>query len=711
MGPWAYPAVARDETVKDTYHGKHVVPDPYRALEDPDAAATKAFVQAQNSLFHGHLSAPGSCKAALKARLTDVFNYERFGCPFKRGEYYYYFHNSGLQPQSVLYRKRALDGPAEVFFDPNTLSDDGTVSLNTYSFTESGSRFAYALSASGSDWVRIFVRDTAAVDGAGGAKDLEDPIEWVKFTGISWTRDEKGFFYNRFPKPAGLTTEEMGRETDVSKNQMVMYHRMGTSQSEDILCYSEPDNPDRMFGTSVTDDGQYLVLTISESCDPKNLLYVCDLKAQYAGATLDAAPKFVKVVSEWKAEFSYLANNGTVFYLETTLDAPRRKIVKYDLTKPELGFVDVVAQADDVLSMSTVVNENKMVLIYLRDVKHVIKLFDLDSGAPLAPFELPLPTGSIVKSITGRREDSESFYYFASFLSPGVIYRYDFSTMTQSLFLETKVKGYDSTQFQTEQVFYSSADGTKIPMFITSRKGTARDGNNPTLLYAYGGFNISVLPTFSVTWLTFIEKFNGVVAVANIRGGSEYGEDWYNGGRLEKKQNCFTDFQEAAKYLCREGYTSPKKLAINGGSNGGLLVAACVNQAPELFGCAVADVGVMDLLRFKFFTIGAAWTSDYGDVEATEAEFLNALKLSPLHNVRTDGTPYPAVLLTTAERDDRVVPLHSLKLIATLQHLLPNNPNPLMIRVETKAGHGAGKSTAQMIEEASDKYAFIASVS
>ncbi|KAJ1569370.1 hypothetical protein HK405_005988 [Cladochytrium tenue] len=621
---WSYPTPRRDDTVETLYPGGAKVKDPYRALEDPDAEETKEFVRQENEVFQGFLK-DSPFRTKLHDRLTELFNYERFGCPFRRGAHYYYFHNSGLQPQSVLYRKAALDAPPETFFDPNTLSEDGTISLSTYGFTKDGSFFAYALSSGGSDWV--------------------------------------------------------------------MYHVLGTPQSDDILCHKEPENPDRLFSAMVTDDGRYAVLSISENCDPKNLIRVCDLQKDFDVAG-KAAPIFTDVVSEWKAEFGYLTNNGPVFYFETTDCAPRRKIVKFDLEHPELGFVDIVPESPDVLSFSSVVDDNKLVLTYLRDVKHVIKLFDLTTGTPLSPFELPLPTGSIVKSMTGRREDKETFYQFGSFLSPGTIFRYNFETGTQSTFLETKVKGFESAKFQTEQVFYKSADGTKIPMFITSKKGIKRDGATPTLLYAYGGFNIPILPSFSVTWLTFMEKLGGIVAVANIRGGSEYGED------------------EAAKYLFKEGYTTPKKLAINGGSNGGLLVAACVNQAPELFGCAVADVGVMDLLRFKHFTIGSAWTSDYGDPDATEEEFQNAYRLSPLHNVRrpADGTPYPAMLLVTAEKDDRVVPLHSLKLIATLQHTLPDNPNPLMIRVETKAGHGAGKSTQQMIESNADKFAFIATV-
>ncbi|KAJ3290373.1 hypothetical protein HDU79_003358 [Rhizoclosmatium sp. JEL0117] len=706
MTKFAYPAVRRDENHVDVLHGvpvKHqleLTHQSYRHLEDPDAPETKAFVEAQNSLFQGFIKDSAVLRGKIEAKLTEMYNYERFGVPFKKGDNYYYFHNSGLQPQSVLYTQKSVDATASVFFDPNKLSEDGTVSLATYRFSEKGNLFAYALSASGSDWVKIHVREV------GADKDLEEkPLEWAKFTGISWTHDEKGFFYNRYQAPS-VSLDKAGTETDSAENQMVYYHRIGTSQSEDILIHKDASNPTHMFGVSVSDCGRYLILTVSESCDPKNLVYVADLQKQFGTNSVLGVPTFSPIVDKWEAEFSCIANEGTTFFFETTLNAPKKRIVKYDLTKPELGFVEVVAETENPLDFNNVVDENKLVLVYLKDVKHVMKVYELHTGAFLNDIEMP--SGSIIKGMSGNRKDTEMFYSFGSFVSPGITRRYEFASRKDSIFRETSVKGFNSSIFEVKQVFYSSEDGTKIPMYIIHKKGLSLNGNNPALLYAYGGFNISILPSFSVGWLTFVEKFNGVVAVANIRGGAEYGQEWYDSGRLKKKQNCFTDFQYAARFLVSEKYTKPERLAINGGSNGGLLVGACVNQTPELFGLGIAEVGVMDLLRFHKFTIGSAWTSDYGNPDVKE-DFDYALKISPLHNVDRNKK-YPAVLLITGDHDDRVVPLHSLKLGATLQYELSESEKPIMMRINTKAGHGAGKSMQQIIEEASDKYTYLARV-
>ncbi|KAJ3004667.1 UNVERIFIED_CONTAM: hypothetical protein HDU68_004956 [Siphonaria sp. JEL0065] len=484
---------------------------------------------------------------------------------------------------------------------------------------------------------------------------------------------------------------------------MVYYHRVGTSQSEDILIYKDSDHPKLMFSVSVTDCGKYLLLHISESCDPKNLVYVADLEKQFGSNSVLGVPTFAAVVEKWEAEYSYITNEGTLFYFETSLNAPKKRIVKYDIAHPEAGFIEVIAETENPLDFNNVVNGNKLVLVYLRDVKHEMKVYDLGSGSFLNDIELP--PGSIIKGMSGNKKDTEMFYSFGSFLSPGitrrwicfltgfqtlfdVLNRYEFAARKDSLFRETSVKGFDSSIFEVKQVFYPSEDGTKIPMYIVHKKGLTLNGDNPTLLYAYGGFNISILPAFSVGWLSFVEKFNGVVAVANIRGGAEYGQTWYEAGRLFKKQNCFTDFQYAAKYLIGAQYTKPARLAINGGSNG--------------------EVGVHDLLRFHKFTIGSAWTSDYGNPDVKE-DFEYALKISPVHNVPTAGV-FPAVLIITGDHDDRVVPLHSMKLAATMQYNLSESPNPILMRINTKAGHGAGKSMQQIIEEASDKYTYLAIV-
>ncbi|KAJ3186931.1 hypothetical protein HDU85_006968 [Gaertneriomyces sp. JEL0708] len=703
QGPFTYPSVRKDESVVENLHG-YDVPDPYRWLEDPDSPETQEFVEAQNKTFFQFIE-KNPYREQFKEKLTNLWNYEKFGCPFKRGDNYYYFHNSGLQPQSVLYQQSSLEAEAKPFFDPNALSEDGTVSLNTYGFSKSGRFFAYGLSASGSDWVTIHVRETRE----GAAAEYEaTPIQWAKFTGIHWTHDDKGFFYTRFPNP-GTTSDKAGTETDSNKNAMLCYHRLGTSQAEDIVIHKDPENPEHLFSAQVSDDGKYVIISTTRSCDPEVKIYIVELEKEFARNgknEITQAPEVLKIVDDFIAEFSYVTNEGPVFWFETALQAPKRRIVKYDLTKPNDGFVEVIPESEDVLALNNVVDGDKLVLVYLHDVKHVARLYDLRTGVPLTPKELPLPIGSIIGSMAGRKEDTEVFYSFSSFTTPGSIIRFDFKNMQHAVYREAKVNGLKADLLQTKQVFFTSKDGTRVPMYIISRNDTVLDGNNPTMLYGYGGFDISITPSFAVTWLTFIQHMKGVVAVANIRGGGEYGqEQWYDQGKLGKKQNVFDDFQYAAKWLIENNYTSSKKLAINGGSNGGLLVGACVTQAPELFAAGVAEVGVLDMYRFHKFTIGHAWTSDYGNPD-TKEDFEVLRKYSPLHNVRPN-TRYPAILIMTGDHDDRVVPLHSHKFVATLQHYAKANPSPIMERVETKAGHGAGKSTKQRIEEATDKFSFL----
>ncbi|KAI8837115.1 prolyl oligopeptidase [Chytriomyces cf. hyalinus JEL632] len=731
--PYEYPTVRRDEDHVDLLHGVPVK-DPYRHLEDPDAPETKAFVEQQGSLFQGFIQG-SEVREKLVTSLTESFNYERYGVPFKKGDNYYYFHNSGLQPQALIRTQKTLDSEATVFFDPNALSEDGTVSLGTYSFSESGNLFGYALSSSGSDWVKIHVRQV------GSDTDLEEkPIEWAKFTSISFTHDEKGFFYERYPSPT-VSSDKAGTETDASKNQTVCYHRIGTPQEDDIVVWSDSENPERMASAEVSDCGRYLLVTVSRSTERKNLVYYADLEKQFGSKSCLGVPELVEIVGDFNAKYSLISTEGSVFYFETTLDAPNARVVKYDIEKKakltktvtttttttksensttvksvkttsavavpvESTFEEVIPEFENALDFTHVVDGNKLILVYLKDVKHVMKVHDLSTGVFLQDIELP--TGSIIKGLTGSKSRSEMFYAFQSHISPGIIRRYDFATKEDSVFSEAIVEGFDSSIFEVKQIFYPTNDGTMIPMYIIHKKDTVLNGENPTLLYAYGGFTISILPAFSVAWLTFIQKFNGVVAVANIRGGGEYGMAWHDAGKLFNKQNCYYDFQNAARYLIDTKYTCPKKLAINGGSNGGLLVGACLNQTPELFGLGIAEVGVMDMLRFHKFTIGAAWVSDFGSPEVKD-EFENLLKISPLHNVDKNKT-YPAVLLITGDHDDRVVPLHSMKLAATMQYELKDNPNPIMMRVNTKAGHGAGKSMQQFIEEAADKYTFLSIV-
>ncbi|CAG8581416.1 12861_t:CDS:10 [Dentiscutata erythropus] len=593
---------------------------------------------------------------------------------------------------------RWLENPDSEETKPNTFEADGTVALNTYSFSKYGKYFAYGISKSGSDWVTIHVRTTE--NDEQNKLPLGDVVEWVKFSSIEWTHDEAGFFYNRYPEPE--KSDDKGTETDTNLNAMLYYHKLGTSQSDDILVYKDPSNPEYMYETSISTDGRYVVLKIDKDCAPVNKLWILDLKK--TNHQIIENCDFLKIVDNFDAQFDYITNDETTFYFKTNLKAPRYKIVKYDLNRPDDGFTEIIKEhPTDVLCFATPIAETNLVITYMHDVKELISIHNLSTGKHIK--DLDVPIGSI-DSIKGRREDTEFFFKFISFLNPGVIYRYDFTKEKLSEYRATEVYGFNSNLFETKQVFVESKDKTKIPVFIILPKNITYNGNNPTLLYGYGGFSISITPSFSTSWLNFIQHYNGVVAVANLRGGGEYGEEWHNLGMLHNKQNVFDDFQSVAKWLVDNKITCPEKLAINGGSNGGLLVGACINQAPELFGAAVADVGVMDMLRFHKFTIGHAWRSDYGDPDKKE-DFEYIYKYSPLHNVQSIK-PYPSVLLTTSDHDDRVVPLHSYKLIAQLQYVAKKNPNPLMIRIETKAGHGSGKPTKKRIDEATDKYSFIA---
>ncbi|KAL7889023.1 hypothetical protein AOLI_G00039970 [Acnodon oligacanthus] len=699
--PFQYPNAHRDEAVVDDYHGQKI-PDPYSWLEDPDSEKTQAFVNAQNQLTLPFLE---ECpvREVFKERMTELYDYPKYSCPFKRGERYFHFYNTGLQNQSVLYVQDSLDSEPSVFLDPNTFSDDGTVALRGYAFSEDGEYLAYGTSASGSDWVEIHFLQ---VD---GTVALEDQLDRVKFSCMSWTHDGKGLFYNSYPEQDGKSD---GTETSTNLNQKLYYHVLGTPQSQDVLCAEFPDEPKWMSGAEVSDDGRYVLLSIREGCDPVNRLWYCDLNTLPDGIT--GLLPWVKLIDNFDAEYEYVTNEDTVFSFKTNLDAPRYRLINVDFADPAPSqWKELLPQHDkDVIVFATCTYSTLLFVCYLHDVKNVLKMYQLASGEELKTF--PLEVGSIV-GFTGRKKDSEIFYYFTSFLSPAIIYHCDLTKapLQPHVFREVTVKGFNPAEYQTTQVFYPSKDGTQIPMFIVHKKGVQLDGSHPAFLYGYGGFNISITPSYSVSRLIFVRHLGGVLAVANIRGGGEYGETWHKGGMLGNKQNCFTDFQCAAEYLIKEGYTSPKKLTINGGSNGGLLVAACVNQRPDLFGCAVAQVGVMDMLKFHKFTIGHAWTTDFGCSEIKE-QFDWLIKYSPLHNIHIpegEGVQYPAVLLLTGDHDDRVVPLHSLKYIATLQHAIgrwPSQSNPLFIYVDTKSGHGAGKPTTKVIQEVADTYAFIA---
>lgn len=676
-----YP-VARKGDVVDDYFGTKV-PDPYRWLEDTDSRATTRWVQAENRVTFPYLeSLPG--RDLLESRLTELWNYEKYGTPFKDGGSYFFFKNDGLQNQSVLYRQATLAAEPVVVMDPNGLSDDGTVALTALDVSDDGRYLGYGTAAAGSDWNEFHVRELST------GEDLPDRIQWVKFSGLSWTEDGGGFFYSRYDPPA--PGEELVAQ---NRFQKLYYHRVGTSQDDDVLIYERPDQQDWLFGGNVTDDGRYLLIYVSQGTDERNRVYYVDLQDPQAPAVDGAV---VKLLDGFDASYGVIANEGPIFYVLTNLDAPKQRIVAIDTRSPDRShWREVVPEGEHVIRGASLIG-GKLVVSYLQDARSVVRFYDR-MGREWG--ELPTPGIGTVSGINGEPDASEMFYTFTSFLYPSTVFRYDVDTGENEVFRAPDVD-FDPSRYITEQVFYTSRDGTRVPMFITHRKGIPLDGSNPTYLYAYGGFNISMTPGFSVTNLVWMEQ-GGIYAQPNLRGGGEYGEEWHQGGMKENKQNVFDDFIAAAEYLIEEGYTSPERLAIGGGSNGGLLVGAVMTQRPELFAVAHPAVGVMDMLRFQKFTIGWAWVSDYGSSDDPDM-FPYLYAYSPYHNIK-DGVCYPATMVTTADHDDRVVPGHSFKFAARLQ-AAQGCDNPTIIRIETRAGHGGGKPTSKRIEEAADALAF-----
>jgi len=673
----AYPDTARVEQV-DNYHGTAVA-DPYRWLEDLDSPETRAWIEGQNKVTFGYLEQiPGRQK--LKDRLTAIWNYERFGVPQKEGGQYFFSRNDGLQNQSVIYVTDSLARDARTLIDPNKLSDDGTISLGGYAVSDDGRYMAYGLSDGGSDWRTYHVRDIQT------GKDLSDEVDWVKFSGAAWTQDAGGFFYSRYDAPV---EGEMLQQANYF--QKLYFHALGTPQSEDQLVYHRPDQKEWGFGGSVTDDGRYLVISVWKGTERKNRLFYKDLSAP--GSSV------VELLNDFDAQYDFIDNDGPVFWFRTDLDAPRYRVIAIDTRNPSRSqWRELIPQSDDTLEGVNMLDD-RFVAQYLVDARSEVKIFDID-GKFVRDVELP-GIGS-VGGFDGERTDDETFYAFTSFTTPTTIYRYDMDSGTSSVFREPEVD-FDSQRFETKQVFYQSKDGTRIPMFITHRKGIDLDGNNPTLLYGYGGFNVSITPSFDVSRAVWLEM-GGVLAVANLRGGGEYGKEWHDGGRLAHKQNVFDDFIASAEWLIDNDYTQSDRMAILGGSNGGLLVGACMTQRPDLFAAAIPVVGVLDMLRFHKFTIGWAWTSDYGSADDPE-QFKTLYAYSPLHNLKA-GTAYPATMLMTADHDDRVVPSHSFKFASALQ-AAHGGDAPVMIRIETRAGHGAGKPTTKQIEEKADMLAFL----
>jgi len=673
-----YPKAKTVDQVDD-YHGTKVA-DPYRWLEDTDSADTLAWVQAENKLTFSYLEEIPYLQA-VRERLTKLWNYERYDVPEQHGGRYFYQHNNGLQNQNVLFVADSLDAQPRVLLDPNTLSADGTVALSGQAITDDGKLLAYGTAASGSDWVEWHVRDVDS------GKDLPDLIKWVKFSDASWTKDGKGFYYSRFDEP------KQGKEMrDTNYFQKLYYHRLGTSQSEDKLIYERPDNKELGFNSAVTDDGRYLIVSVSQGTSPKNRLYYKDLSQQDS--------QVIKLLDDFDAQYQFIDNDGPVFWFKTDLDAPRSRLIAIDTRTPERSnWKTIVPQAEETMTDAYVVDD-KFLAAYLKDARTEVKVHDLQGGFLR---NVDLPGIGTTRGFGGKRKDKETFYAFTSFTVPTTIYRYDPAKGVSSVFRQPKVD-FDAGRYETKQVFYQSKDGTRIPMFLTYKKGLKLDGQNRVLLYAYGGFDISLTPFFTVPNLVWLEM-GGVYAQPNLRGGGEYGEDWHLAGTKLHKQNVFDDFIAAAEWLIASHYTTPSNLAIRGGSNGGLLVGACLTQRPELYGATLPAVGVMDMLRFHKFTIGWAWTSDYGSSDDPE-QFKAIYAYSPLHNLKP-GTKYPATFITTADHDDRVVPGHSFKFAATMQ-ADQAGPAPVLIRVETKAGHGAGKPISKQIDEIADAWAFVA---
>lgn len=673
-----YP-LTRKEDVVDTYHGVQV-PDPYRWLEDDNSAETKAWVEAQNEVTYAYLEKLPQ-REPLRRRLTDIVNYERHGIPQRKGGRYFFRRNNGLQNQDLICMSEQLDGEAVVVLDPNTLSTDGTVAVPGYAVSEDGRYMAYSIAKSGSDWREIRVRDLST------GKDLEDHVEWVKFSGISWKKDGTGFFYSRYDSPPE------GQEfTQVNEFNKLYFHRLGTPQSQDILIYERPDKPKWGFYAGVSDDGRYLIIEISEGTDRRNRVYYQSLDG--------SDTKVVALLDDFDASYSFIDNDGPIFWFKTDLDAARSRVIAIDVRQPAREhWRTLIPESDATLSDVTVVGEH-FIVSFLKDARSLIRLHKLD-GSPVR--EIQLPDLGTAGGFQGRRNDPETFFSFTSFTSPGRVYRHDVASDTTTPWRHSRLT-FDPSTYETRQVWVTSKDGTRLPMFLTHKRGIELNGNHPTLLYAYGGFQISLTPSFRSDTIAWLEM-GGIYAMPNLRGGGEYGEAWHRAGTRLQKQNVFDDFIASAEWLIKEGYTRAERLAIRGGSNGGLLVGACMTQRPELFGACLPAVGVMDMLRFHRFTIGWAWVSDYGSSDDS-AEFKALYAYSPYHNLRK-GTAYPPTLITTADHDDRVVPAHSFKFAARLQEM-HQGPNPVLIRIETKAGHGAGKPISKQIEESADILSFLA---
>ncbi|AWO00252.1 S9 family peptidase [Chitinophaga alhagiae] len=672
--PVTYPVTRKVDTV-DNYHGKKIA-DPYRWLEDDHSEETKEWVDAQNKATQAYLSAI-PFRDKIKKRLEELWNYPRYGTPFREGEHYYFYKNDGLQNQAVLYRQKGLTGAPEVFIDPNKLSDKGTAALGSLSFSKDGKYCAYLIAKAGSDWQQGFVMDVAT------KQVLADTLDWIKFSGLSWKGH--GFYYSRYDAP-----DEHSKLSKKNEFHKVYYHKVGDAQAQDELVYVDKEHPLRNAGAGLTEDERFLILSTTEGTSGNELWYRDLQDASQTG--------FKLLIKGFATDPDVIDNVGDKLLVKTNQNAPNFKVVLVDPKNPEKEHWQTIIPEQDEVLLGVGTAGGKLFASYLKHASTRIMQYDRSGQLER---QIDLPGIGTAGGFGGKAEDKTLFYTFTSFVAPPTIYKYDIAAGKSELFRKTEVK-FNPAEYETKQVFFSSKDGTNVPVFLSYKKGIKLDGNNPLLLYGYGGFNIPMTPGFSVSNLFFMEQ-GGIYAVVNLRGGNEYGEAWHKGGMLQNKQNVFDDFIGAAEFLVREKYTNPSKIAIRGGSNGGLLVGAAMTQRPELFKVALPAVGVMDMLRFQKFTIGWAWVVEYGSSEKPE-QFDYLIKYSPLHNLEK-GTAYPATLVTTADHDDRVVPAHSFKFAATLQEA-HKGANPVLIRIETQAGHGAGKPTSKLIDEAADVWAF-----
>jgi len=670
------PFTRRDDISED-YHGITIA-DPYRWLEDPASEETLAWVEVQNALMSQYIEAL-PIRKKIQARLTVLWDYPKYSVPIKKEGRYFFSKNAGLQNQAVLYMQQTLQSEAMVVIDPNTLSEDGTLALANQVLSKDGTLLAYGVSSGGSDWQEIKIRKIDC------GINYPEVIRWCKFSSIAWRHDNQGFYYNRLPEP-GTVPEE-----DQSNYSQVYWHALDTPQSEDLLIFERPEAKELSFHPFITNDGVYLILHVWHGTDPKNRLYYREV---------NSSRPFTRLLDEADASYDFIGNTGSIFYILTDLDAPRKRIIAIDIEHPDRkNWKELISQQDDVKDSVNIVN-NQFVVTYMHDAHHQMKIYNLE-GRFVRNIVLPAP-GSIVE-IAGMPEHTEMFISFTSFLYSATIFRYDFPSDTLTPLRRAEVD-FDGANYETKQVFYTSKDDTRVPMFLTYKKGLTLDGNNPTLLYGYGGFNVSLTPSFAISMLVWLEH-GGIYAQANLRGGGEYGEEWHRAGTLENKQNVFDDFIAAAEWLIANKYTNTSRLAIRGGSNGGLLVAACMVQRPNLFGAVLCHVPVIDMLRYHKFTVGRYWVSDYGNAEADPEHFKFLYAYSPLHNVK-EGVTYPATFILAADTDDRVVPAHAKKFAATLQ-ASNGGSNPILLRIETKAGHGFGKPTAKVVEEYSDILTFL----